>query len=120
MPSAARLFVVVQDSETMRESDDVRAGGYTPRRQLGLPFAVETALGVPTNAAGWVFGPVKVPAGNLWVMGDNRNDSLDSRAHQDDEFSGSVPVKDVRGKAVCKIWPLNRIGPVRSPDPQRN
>ncbi|WP_452448207.1 signal peptidase I [Nocardia jiangxiensis] len=88
--------------------------------QPGLPFAVKTPMGLSINPIGREFGPVKVPEGNLWVMGDNRNESADSRAHQDDEFSGTVPVKDVRGKAVFKIWPPGRIGPVRSQDPQQN
>lgn len=70
--------------------------------------------------AGRVFGPVKVPEGHLWVMGDNRNESADSRAHVADEFQGTVPVEDVRGKAVFKIWPVSRIGPVRAQDPQAN
>ncbi|MFF3574195.1 signal peptidase I [Nocardia jiangxiensis] len=88
--------------------------------QPGLPFAVKTAMGVSTNPTGREFGPIKVPEGNLWVMGDNRNNSLDSRGHIDDQYTGTVPVTDVRGKAVFKIWPLNRIGPVRSQNPQTN
>lgn len=43
-----------------------------------------------------------VPAGQLWVMGDNRYDSADSRAH------GTVPVSDVVGRAVVITWPINR------------
>jgi signal peptidase I len=81
--------------------------------QPGVPFAVKTPMGVSTNPVGREFGPIKVPEGNLWVMGDNRNDSLDSRGHIDDQFTGTVPVSDVRGKAVFKIWPPSRIGPVR-------
>ncbi|HLS79068.1 MAG TPA: signal peptidase I [Nocardia sp.] len=68
--------------------------------------------------SGRVFGPVLVPEGHLWVMGDNRNQSADSRAHVGDEFQGTVPIENVRGKAVVKIWPLNRIGPLHSEDPQ--
>ncbi|WP_378743111.1 signal peptidase I [Nocardia brasiliensis] len=69
---------------------------------------------------GRVFAPIKVPAGHLWVMGDNRNESRDSRAHTSDELHGTVPVDNVRGKAVFKIWPPGRMGPVRSQDPQSN
>jgi signal peptidase I len=74
----------------------------------------------PTYPAGRVFGPIKVPAGNLWVMGDNRNHSADSRAHVSDDIQGTVPTDNVRGKAVFKIWPPGRIGPVRAQDPQTN
>ncbi|WP_416276907.1 signal peptidase I [Nocardia sp. alder85J] len=90
--------------------------------QPGLAYGVKSAAanGVLINPAGREFGPIKVPDGNIWVMGDNRNESADSRAHIDDEFSGTVPVKDIRGKAVFKIWPPGRIGPVRSQNPQSN
>ncbi|MEU0876241.1 signal peptidase I [Nocardia brasiliensis] len=64
------------------------------------------------------FAPVTVPEGNLWVMGDNRDNSRDSRAHTRDELHGTVPVDNVRGKAVFKIWPPSRIGPVRAQNPQ--
>jgi signal peptidase I len=64
------------------------------------------------------FGPYTVPSGNLWVMGDNRSNSADSRYHVSDRYHGTVPVSDVRGKAVFKIWPVKRIGNVSSPNPQ--
>ncbi|MFQ6395201.1 signal peptidase I [Nocardia sp. KC 131] len=73
-----------------------------------------------TYPSGRVFGPVKVPDGNVWVMGDNRNHSADSRAHVSDELQGTVPLDNIRGKAVFKIWPPGRIGPVRAQDPQQN
>jgi signal peptidase I len=55
------------------------------------------------------FGPVRVPDGELWVMGDSRNDSVDSRA----EGNGPVPVSQVIGKARFVVWPFDRIGGIR-------
>jgi signal peptidase I len=65
------------------------------------------------------FGPVTVPAGRLWVMGDHRSDSADSRVHIDDQWQGTVAVDEVIGKAEVIVWPVGRIGVVGSPDIQR-
>ena len=51
---------------------------------------------------------VVVPAGKVWVMGDNRNHSADSRAHMDTN-GGFVNESDIEGKAAVIAWPLNRI-----------
>ncbi|MBF6327487.1 signal peptidase I [Nocardia transvalensis] len=69
---------------------------------------------VTVENKGRAFGPIPIPPDHLWVMGDNRRNSSDSRFHQSDEFNGTVPVSAVRGKAVFKIWPPNRIGPLSS------
>jgi signal peptidase I len=52
---------------------------------------------------------VKVPEGKLWVMGDHRGASADSRYHQDDINSGFVPLKTVSGRVVAVIWPFKNI-----------
>ncbi|RDV43543.1 signal peptidase I [Leifsonia sp. ku-ls] len=57
---------------------------------------------------------VTVPAGELWVLGDNRYNSRDSSQTQDQPTKGFVPIDRVVGQAVAKLWPLNQIGPVRS------
>lgn len=64
------------------------------------------------------FGPVKVPEGNLWVMGDNRTNSADSRYHMGDELQGTVPLDNVVGKVQAIILPFSRIGGVDDPDIQ--
>ncbi len=50
------------------------------------------------------FGPIKVPAGDLWVMGDHRSDSSDSR------YNGPIKESSVVGHAFLRIWPISRIG----------
>ncbi len=50
-------------------------------------------------------GTFTVPAGNLFVMGDNRNNSSDSRH----PWIGYIDVRDVIGKVYLRVWPLNEI-----------
>lgn len=67
---------------------------------------------------GQYFGPVTVPEGNMWVMGDNRTNSLDSRAHIGDHLQGTVPVDNVRGKVEAVVLPVSRFGGIDDPDIQ--
>jgi signal peptidase I len=59
---------------------------------------------------------VTVPEGRLWVMGDNRANSEDSRYHQRSGGGGTVPVEDVVGKVWAVVWPLDRWHLVGTPD----
>ena len=62
------------------------------------------------------FGPVTVPPGRLWVMGDHRRVSADSRVHIDDQWEGTIPENQVIGRASLVVWPPRHLAtlPVRS------
>jgi signal peptidase I len=55
---------------------------------------------------------VVVPDGRLWVMGDHRRVSADSRAHLGNPGGGMVPEDRLVGRVVAVVWPLDRIGGV--------
>jgi signal peptidase I len=89
-----------------------------PYVHADYPF-VPGALDCATpRRSGRCFAAVTVPPGRLWLMGDNRADSLDSRGHVADEQQGTVSVGAVRGKVVFRLWPLNRIGTLSSAGPR--
>ena len=59
---------------------------------------------------------VTVPEGHLWVMGDNRSNSEDSRAHMGAPGGGFVPLDNVEGPTFIVLWPLESFGLVQDPD----
>lgn len=68
------------------------------------------------NPAQSKFGPVYVPPGQLWVMGDSRNNSSDSRAL---EHFGPISVANVIGKARFVVLPIRKIKVVPDANPQK-
>lgn len=72
---------------------------------LDEPY-LELPSGV-TKASGTEFD-VTVPADSLWVMGDHRYDSLDSRYNTNKPGKGFVPVENVVGRAFLVSWPADR------------
>jgi len=54
-------------------------------------------------------GPLIVPEQSFWVMGDNRNNSMDSH------IWGFLPYEKIIGRAIVRYWPLNKLGPIRFP-----
>ena len=67
----------------------------------------------PGNAPSDMAFTVTVPEGKLWVMGDHRAESADSRFHPDVQ-GGFVDVESVQGKASVISWPLSRWGTIDS------
>jgi signal peptidase I len=59
---------------------------------------------------------ILVPEGRLWVMGDHRSRSSDSRAHISDANSGTVPQDKVIGRAFVIVWPIDRARLLSAPD----
>jgi signal peptidase I len=59
---------------------------------------------LPPDVRSRDFPPAKVPAKEIWVLGDNRQDSRDST------FFGPITEKSIVGRAFVRIWPLDRIG----------
>ena len=71
----------------------------------GVPLDEPYTDGKPSyTIPGGVSYPYTVPEGEIWVMGDNRTNSQDSRKF------GAVPVSSVTGLAVLVYWPLDNFG----------
>jgi signal peptidase I len=84
-----------------------------------------TVNGVPLSESSYIYPgaapsqlrfSITVPPGRLWVMGDNRADSDDSRYRSMDPEEGTIPESAVVGRAFLIIWPLSRISDLPIPN----
>jgi signal peptidase I len=104
---------------------------YYIKRVIGLPGdhvacctdGKVTVNGVPLTEGSYIY-PGDAPSfkfqatvrpGHLWVMGDHRGDSDDSRYHVGNPGGGAVPESEVVGRAFLVIWPLSRVGDLPIP-----
>ena len=99
-PLIKRVIAVEGDTvEIIEDTAEVVVNGET----LSEPYI----KGMTVNRD--FFGEQEVPEGCLFVMGDHRTVSLDSRS----EEIGFVSVSDVMGQASFRIWPISGFGPVQ-------
>ena len=84
-----------------------------------------TVNNVPLSESSYIFPgavpsgvrfSITVPPGRLWVMGDNRGDSDDSRYRLSDPGGGTIPESAVVGRAFLIIWPLSRVSDLPIPN----
>lgn len=64
----------------------------------------------PGNAPSLQPFDVTVPEGRIWVLGDHRSSSADSRAHLGSPGGGMIPLDAVVGRAWVRYWPMDRLG----------
>lgn len=100
-----RLIGLPGDRVDVRPGDGV----YVNDKKLAEPYTYEVSETCTLVKPEPYCGPVQVPEGQYYMMGDNRNQSLDSR------YWGFAREERVIGRAVFRIWPLDRIGAL--PDP---
>lgn len=93
------------------------SGDYWIKRVIGLPgdkvqikggkvYINDQELTEPyeMEAPNYTYGPVVIPKDSYFLLGDNRNNSLDSH------YWGALPAKDIEGKAILRYWPIQRFG----------
>ena len=108
------------------------AGEHLVKRIIGLPGdhvecddpegkvtvngeeLTEDYIAPGARPCGQVFS-VDVPEGYLWVMGDNRDNSADSRAHMGQPGGGTIPRDNVVGQAFALVWPFDRFTGLGNP-----
>ena len=112
---------ILRRSDIIIFKDTANTETYLVKRVVGLPGdTVEIAggqfylNGEPRNEPYlknsyivYRYGPARVPPENLFVLGDNRNNSEDS------SLWGFLPKENIRGKVIFRYWPAKRLGRIR-------
>jgi signal peptidase I len=117
MPSAEekdlikRVVGVGGDTVSCKKTGPLTVNG----KALNEPYVYPGNTPCSMDDSGGQF-TVKIPEGYIWVMGDHRQNSRDSRYNQSDKNHGMVPVDKVVGRAIVKAWPINRWGTLPVPD----
>jgi signal peptidase I len=132
VPSVTGFGRVLNDALTFVGLRPVDAGQHLVKRVIGMPgdhvactraSGQVTVNGVPldepylapgSQPCGMAFSTT-VPPGSLWVMGDNRDHSEDSRYHQGPPGGGSIPIANVVGVAFVIVWPADHWTALRNP-----
>jgi signal peptidase I len=80
----------------------------------GVPLTEGDYLYPGNNPSSTPFD-ITVPQGRLWVMGDHRDNSADSRAHQNTDYGGTVSEESVVGRAMIIGWPIGHWSTLKEP-----
>lgn len=95
-----RVIGVAGDTIDINEGGDVTVNGVP----LEEPYLNKKSLGECDITL-----PLQVPANSVFVLGDNRAESADSRS----SIIGCVEREQITGKVLCRVWPLNSLGPIK-------
>ncbi|MGW6457045.1 signal peptidase I [Streptomyces sp. NPDC055078] len=106
MPSAEEKDLIKRTIAVAGDTVECKKGG--PVKVNGKALDEPYVMPGNTPCDDQPFGPFTVPEDRIWVMGDHRQNSRDSRYHMKDENRGFVPVDKVVGRAVVVAWPVNR------------
>lgn len=124
--------VVFKDPANWLQSENIFASNDLVKRLIGLPGDVVackgygepvTVNGVAIDESSYLKAGVKpskfafkmkVTPGNVFVLGDNRANSADSRYHPDDGNHGLVPLDRIKGVAMLTYMPTSRFGVVHA------